>query len=78
MDLDQNLSKKEQISNWQLRPLRKSQMHYAAADAFVPLLIKNKINDYFMKFVSVIEKVYFIIFQNSGKRRKPYQRCRII
>jgi len=33
--LGDKISKYEQISNWQNRPLRKSQLHYAAMDAFI-------------------------------------------
>ena len=40
---DRDLCKIEQISNWSRRPLRKAQLHYAAADAFVPLLVKSKL-----------------------------------
>jgi hypothetical protein len=33
--LERKLSKFEQISDWDTRPLRKSQMHYAGMDAWV-------------------------------------------
>ena len=39
------LCKIEQLSNWRRRPLRKAQLHYAAADAFVPLLIKKTLSE---------------------------------
>ncbi|CAH0404842.1 unnamed protein product [Chilo suppressalis] len=35
------LEKSEQCSNWELRPLRKTQIHYAALDAFVLIEIYN-------------------------------------
>ena len=40
---DKELCKVEQISNWSKRPLRKAQLHYAAADAFILLLVKSKL-----------------------------------
>lgn len=40
---DKELCKVEQISNWSKRPLRKAQLHYAAADAYILLLIKSKL-----------------------------------
>ena len=38
-----NLCKVEQMSNWERRPLRKSQMHYAMLDAFVLIDIVEKL-----------------------------------
>ena len=43
--LEFEVCKTEQLSNWAQRPLRKAQIHYGAADAFLPLLIKSKLCD---------------------------------
>lgn len=40
--LEKQLSKKEQISNWGKRPLRKWQLHYAALDSYVMIEIYQK------------------------------------
>ncbi|KAL4512061.1 hypothetical protein ABPG72_005063 [Tetrahymena utriculariae] len=42
--LKQNISKYEQISDWSKRPLRKCQIHYAALDALLPLMLYEEIN----------------------------------
>ena len=39
------MCKIEQISNWNRRPLRKSQMHYAALDAHSLIKIVEKIGE---------------------------------
>lgn len=41
--LGQKLCKQEQVSNWENRPLRYSQEHYAANDAFVLISLMNKL-----------------------------------
>ena len=38
-----NLDKYEQKSNWDLRPLKQSQKHYAALDAIVCVKIYKKL-----------------------------------
>lgn len=43
--LNEKLCKLEQMSNWNQRPLRKAQAHYAACDSFVCLLIYQKLED---------------------------------
>ncbi|EAR93672.2 3'-5' exonuclease (macronuclear) [Tetrahymena thermophila SB210] len=42
--LKQKISKYEQISDWSKRPLRKCQIHYAALDALLPLMLYEQIN----------------------------------
>lgn len=37
------LSKYEQCSGWEVRPLRKTQIHYAAIDAILPLQLCAKL-----------------------------------
>ena len=37
------MCKFNQVSEWQSRPLRKSQVHYAALDSFVLLVIYSKL-----------------------------------
>lgn len=41
--LSKDLSKLEQISDWNSRPLRESQIHYAALDAFIVLKLHEEI-----------------------------------
>jgi len=36
---EKSLCKVEQVSNWERRPLRKSQAHYASLDAYILILI---------------------------------------
>lgn len=43
--LHRKLSKYEQRGNWNRRPLKKTQLHYGALDAFACVLIYDKIKD---------------------------------
>lgn len=43
--LDKKICKFEQISNWNKRPLRKSQTHYAAVEAFALIKILEKLKE---------------------------------
>lgn len=40
--LNKNLCLKEQKSNWQQRPLKRSQMHYAALNAYILTVLIDK------------------------------------
>ena len=42
---NKDLCKYEQMSNWEKRPLKFTQIHYAGLDAFCLLMIKNVIED---------------------------------
>jgi ribonuclease D len=59
------LNKAEQISNWEKRPLRKSQIYYAALDAFCVLEVLN----YLSKRLNSL-KVEFDINKFIGKKFK--------
>ncbi len=59
------LNKSEQISNWEKRPLRKSQIIYAALDAFCVL----EVLDYFSNRLKTL-KMEFDINKCIGKKFK--------
>mmetsp|Transcript_6000 Transcript_6000/g.6553 ORF Transcript_6000/g.6553 Transcript_6000/m.6553 type:complete len:885 (-) Transcript_6000:143-2797(-) len=65
--LGKQLSKFEQISNWSFRPLRQTQLHYAAMDAYI--LVKL-----YQEFESVLEKkgdkISFHIVERIGLKPK--------
>jgi ribonuclease D len=44
--LGRKLSKEECFSNWHRRPLRRAQVHYAAIDAYVCLVLDGRIQEY--------------------------------
>jgi len=50
------MSKYEQISNWNKRPLRKSQIHYGAMDAFILLKIYDEMKQLLVETGEDIEK----------------------
>jgi len=47
------MSKYEQISNWNKRPLRKSQIHYGALDAYILLKIYEELKLLIAKTVTL-------------------------
>lgn len=50
------ICKKEQMSNWERRPLRNSQRHYAALDAYVLVEIIHKLAEKGQELGYPIEK----------------------
>ena len=44
--LGKKKSKREAFSNWEGRPLRKVQLHYAAVDAYACILVYEKLNKF--------------------------------
>ena len=74
--IGKNLSKYEQMSNWDDRPLRKSQMHYAALDAYVQIEIFGKI----FKDCGIGEEEFFGRFDGnvtSCNTNTVGERCKI-
>lgn len=59
-----SLCKSEQKSNWELRPLRDSQLHYAALDAFICL----KIYSYYIEKNILIQDDLILELAGSDKR----------
>ena len=43
--LKRTISKYEQCSGWNNRPLRKAQMHYACLDCLLPLVLGEKLGE---------------------------------
>lgn len=52
INLGKQLSKFEQISNWSLRPLRRTQLHYGAMDAYILVKLYEEFSGVFEKNVS--------------------------
>lgn len=59
--LGKPLSKGEQCSNWGKKPLRKSQLHYAALDALICIMIFKQLSEKLQNviFFIVYAKQYF-------------------
>ena len=58
--LDIGLDKRMQVSDWQQRPLTSEQVSYAAMDAFVLILLLNRITNQFSLQVKQFEENYDI------------------
>jgi len=54
----------EQISNWNRRPLRKSQLHYAAMDACILIKIYDRMKEMFEAIVSLFFRILTIQGEN--------------
>lgn len=74
----QSLCKYEQLSNWESRPLRKSQKHYAGLDASVlidianTLILKAEKEDLapIDDFIETIDDLYFAEKEKKAKDKK--------
>lgn len=59
------MTKYEQISNWHNRPLRKTQMHYAAMDVVVCLKLLDKFKEIAQSQVEICQRAKSEILQGT-------------
>ncbi len=59
------MCKYEQRSNWNQRPLKNTQIHYAVIDAFVCVILYNEIIKIKLKKQKVIEGVKYVVKEEN-------------
>ena len=62
------LCKKEQISNWTKRPLRKTQLHYGALDAYILVEIMEILAEKGKEMVREAEDPFAVLAYTSVKK----------
>lgn len=70
------LNKNEQCSNWENRPLRSSQLEYAALDAFVLIEIYKLLSNLCLKFKLDFEEICYQIMERSEHSKTKKKRTK--